>query len=61
MINKNFKQDWRISDGEVDVYVFETNHISLGIDKCWFGLAFEVSKTLRMIYFKLLFFNIRIY
>ena len=58
MINKNFKTEWKWG-GEVNV--IDSNHFSLDIDRDFFGICFDFSWKLRMVYIKLLHIVIRIY
>ena len=54
MINKNFKQDWKRYNGEINV--IDCKHFSVDIDKDYFGFVLEFSITFRMVYIKI--FNI---
>ncbi len=59
MINKDFKRDYKIYGGEVNV--IDTLHFSLDIDKDFLGLSVDLSLVYRMIYIKIFCFVIRIY
>ena len=59
MLNKNFKRDWDIMGGEVNL--IDTSHFSLDIDKDFLGFGFDVSYTFRMVYIKIFFLVMRIY
>lgn len=59
MINKNFKRDWEVMGGEVNL--IDTAHFSFDIDKDFIGLAFHISYTFRMVYIKMFFLVMRFY
>ena len=60
MLNKNFKRDWKVSGGEVNV--LETKHFSLSIDKDYFiSFAISCSFTYRLVYVTFLCFVFRFY
>lgn len=48
MINKNFKRDWRIFDGEITL--MNTKHFSVDIDKDYFSVSISGSWKYRLIY-----------
>ena len=57
MINKNFKRDWKIYNGEINV--IDCKHFSLDIDKEGIGFSFVVEPFYRMIYIQILCLVIR--
>ena len=59
MINKHFKRDWKIFDGEINVMT--TSHFSIDIDKDNFNLSISVSWRFRLIYIALGHLVFRIY
>ena len=59
MINKDFKRDWKIYNGEITV--IDCKHFSFDIDKDWLGFGFDVSLEFRMIYIRVLCLVIRFY
>ena len=52
MFNKNFKDDWRVYNGQISVLT--TKHLSIDVDKDYIGLGIEISHIYRLIYIKLL-------
>lgn len=52
MINKNFKRDWEIFGGEIELLLFE--HLEISIDKDGIGFGLEFSWVYRLLYFKFL-------
>lgn len=59
MINKNFRRDWNIYGGEINV--IDSKHFSLDIDKDYISFSISFSFKLRLLYIAFLCFVIRIY
>ena len=59
MFNKNFRKDWKIFGGEIDILTF--NHLEIAFDKDYIGVGFEYSHMYRTLYVKLLNIVIRIF
>ena len=59
MINKDFKRDWNVFGGEVNLLIFK--HWELSIDKDSVGVAIDISFRYHFAYIKLLWLVIRIF
>lgn len=59
MINKNFRRDWNIYSGEINV--IDSKHFNLNIDKDYISFSISLSFKLRLLYIAFLCFVIRIY
>lgn len=54
MINKDFKRDWKVFGGEVNI--IETKHLSIGLDKDF--ITFQVSFSWRYRFLIISIFNL---
>lgn len=59
MFNKNFRKDWKIFGGEIDILTL--NHLEIAFDKDCFGVGIEYARVFRTLYVKLLNIVIRIF
>ena len=59
MINKDFKRDWKVYGGEINV--IDSKHFSFDIDKDYISFGINVSFTYRLMCISFLCFVIRFY
>lgn len=48
MINKDFKKDWKIFGGEIEL--LSAKHFSIAIDKDYFSISISMSWKFRFVY-----------